>query len=144
MLEDLSGPTESEFLSDILRAFGKRRKALHHKLRAIRIDKIVERSEEGDVERLDVLADVRPNVRIILSLWSSRRVRVWTGEMVRNKGCAWQYDLAGRLVGAADGRTLVEAFEQTRSAIFQMTPEQVDRLAVIWVPLLARGPQTIC
>lgn len=143
MLEDLSGPTESEFLSDILSAFGKRRKALRHKLRAIRIDKIVERSEEGDVERLDVLADVRPNVRIILSLWSSRRVRVWTGEMVRNKGWAWQYDLTGRLVGAADDRTLVEAFEQTRSAIFQMTAEQVDRLAVIWVPLLARGPQAI-
>jgi hypothetical protein len=140
---DLSGPIEGAFLNDVLGAFAKRRKALRHRLRDLRIDKVVEQQLDDDQERIEVRAELSSRVRIVLSIWSARRVRIWAGEMVKNQGWVWQYDHAGRLVGEADGQTLVEAFERTASVAFGMTPEGTGGLTVIWKPLLARGPQEI-
>ena len=134
--------SDKEILKSTLLAFKKRHRAINYRSGAIRCDKIVERHDREDIEKIEIELSMRADTRITLHVWEDRWVLVDSREMAKRRWVwEWRYD--GRLLGMHNGRTLVEALELTMATTFEMSKERTAELTQIWRHLLARGPKDV-
>ena len=134
--------SDKEILKSTLLAFKKRHRALKYQAGEIRCDKIVERHDREDIEKIEIKLSMRADTRITLHVWEDRWVLVTSREMAKRRWVwEWRYD--GRLLGPHNGRALVEALELTMATTFEMSKERTAELSEIWRPLLARGPKDV-
>jgi hypothetical protein len=138
----LTGPSsaspKSAFLTDTLAALSKRRKALRHKLRHISVERVLERTEGNEWEKLEVSCEAL-GPRLRLFVWQDRWVFV-DARTPTKEGWAWEFTTQGRLVGGVEARALVAALEATIEASFLESSAALER---VWTPLLATGPRPV-
>jgi hypothetical protein len=123
-----------------LLAFKKRHRAINYQSHEIRCDKIIERYDPKDIEKIEIKLSALDKTRIALNIWEDRWVLVDARQSTK-KGWAWEWRYDGRLLGLHTGKDLIAALEQTMAATFQITRDATDDLTRIWRPLLARGPK---
>lgn len=138
--DPLSKPPKSAFLSDVLLALEKRRKAIRHKVRQLAVEKVLERADGDQQEKLEICCDVGVREKVRLFLWDDRWVFVDARAPTKDSGWAWEFTNQGRLGGGSDARALVQAFEQSIDAA---ADQSADGLARVWTPLLASGPRLV-
>lgn len=143
-LNDLAGPSQplgSAFLADVVTSLRRRRKALRHEIRELRIERIIERGDDGAREKLEIHCGDARRLGMRLFVWDDRWLWFDAREGSKADGWLWEYTRDGRLFGDDPGRRLVKALEDSIAATFELSRNDLARLARIWTPLLARGPR---
>ena len=133
----------SPFLSDVLEALRRRRRALKHQNALPEIERIIEIEEGVAQERLEIRMAPRKRQRLGLIVRQDRTIRVQATESIAKAGWKFEFADQGRLVAQTDGRAFVAALEASLSAMFEMTADQMDRLERVWNPLIAKGPRSL-
>lgn len=136
LIDPLSLPTESPFLKNILGGLSKRRKAIRYKVRQISIEKVRERTDSEEREKLEITCEWNAK-KLRLFLWDDRWVFI-DARMSSKQGWAWEFTHQGRLMGIADARVLVAALEQSIEASSLGDSATLEGL---WSRLLAQGPR---
>lgn len=138
-------PTNADapFVLDLLEALRRRSRAFAHKGVTLTVDRIIEQRTNHSIERLDLTLRLRKRQTITMTVREDRTVQLHACEAITKAGWLFQYTANGRLAGTRSGPDLVVAMEKTASIMFGMTSDTVGCLALIWDPLLARGPQPI-
>lgn len=139
LTDPLSSPPKSQFLADALAALSKRRKAIRNKVRKLSVEKVLERTDGDEWEKLEVTCDDGLGQRLRLFLWEDRWIFI-DARASAKKGWAWEFTEQGRLVGGLDARALVEALEASLEASFQRSSASMKQ---IWTPLLTTGPRLV-
>lgn len=134
---------DSPLLTDLLEALRKRSRAIKHKGAQLTIERVIEEADGEKRERLEIECRLRKRQRVRLLVWDDRALWVHAAEAVPKSGWKFQFTDSGRYVGTADTRMLVSALEATWAAMYEMTSADTGRLATIWAPLLAKGPQLV-
>jgi hypothetical protein len=134
----VSASGESTFLDELLSSLRRRRKAIRHRTRTLRFERVsdsIDGSESAKVEIECVL--LAPRTVLRLSAWEDRWV--WVDARRSGKiGWVWQFTAEGRLLGNRLARELVSAFE---ASIGDQGSEAA--LRAIWAPILAQGPRRV-
>lgn len=139
----LSRPPGSAFLADLLESLRRRRKAIRRHVRDFAVEKVLEREDGEELEKLEVECGLpgRERTTVRLFVWEDRWVWVDARSMVdRKQGWAWEFSAEGRAAGGADGRRLVEALEASIAAASPVEDDNAAILRGLWKPLLAAGP----
>lgn len=136
LIDPLCLPAESPFLREVLGGLSKRRKAIRYKLRQISVDKVRERIDSEEREKLEITCEGNIQ-KLRLFLWEDRWVFV-DARISSKQGWTWEFTHQGRLMGIADARTLVAALEQSIEA---SSLGDSTTLEGLWRPLLAQGPR---
>jgi hypothetical protein len=134
--DPLSTAPNSPFLAEVLASLAKRRKAIRHKARSITVEKVRERANAEEREKLEISAEVGA-ARLRLFVWDDRWVFIDARAPTKRSGWAWEFSYEGRMVGD-EARALIGAFEQSIEAT---TTQPAETLAGVWKPLLASGPR---
>ena len=142
----LSKPPRNEFLTDVLFSLAKRRRAIRYHVRDFAVEKVLERTDGEEVEKLEVdctlLTPCSTTARLFV--WEDRWVWVDARSVNEGKrGWAWQFTTQGRATGGLDGRKLVEVFEASIAAASRVHDDNAQILRDMWKPLLAAGPKPI-
>lgn len=129
------------FLEELRLSLRKRQKAIKHRVRSLEMERLSDRSEEGDFSGVGVECDLWiPRTTIRLCVWENRWV--WCDARQGSKqGWRWFYTHEGRIFGDETGRRLVAALEASFSAAHDATHGGKLTFAAIWEPLLAAGPK---
>lgn len=138
--DPLSKPFKSAFLTDVLLALAKTRKAIRHKVRQLAVEKVLEHTDGDHHEKLEICCEVGAREKIRLFLWDDRWVFVDARTPTKDSGWKWEFTHQGRLGGGSVGRALVQAFEQSIEAA---ADQSADGLGRVWMPLLASGPRLV-
>lgn len=142
----LANPPRNEFLADVLLSLGRRRKAIRHNVQSIAVEKVLERTDGEEVEKLEIeCIPLHPNhTRVRVSVWEDRWVWVDARSMIGStKGWNWEFTAQGRATGGVDARRLIQAIEASISAASPVEADNAGALKVVWTPLLAAGPQPV-
>ena len=139
LIDPLSAPPKSAFLAEVVSALAKRRKAIRHKVRNIAVEKLVERSNGYEGEKIEVELSVAGQT-FRLQIWEDRWAFVDARRPDKRAGWAWEFTRQGRLVGAVDARAVVELLERSIEAA---TLQSSAALESVWTPLLATGPRSV-
>lgn len=134
---------DDPFLTEFLEALRKRSKALKHRNWSISIDRIVERQDGEDSERIALHCEQRPRQRVSFELNAKREVYLSASESIAKAGWKFTYSDYGRLLPSVSGRTLVALLETTLTEMFEMTERKTYKFGQIWQAVLAKGPQAI-
>jgi len=134
--------SDNELIKSTLLALKKRHRAINYQVREIRCDKIIERRERKDIEKIEIALSIRGQTRVTINVWEDRWVLI-DGRESAKKGWAWEWRYDGRLLGSHTGRDLIAALELTMDATFQIRKDRTPELTAIWQPLLARGPKDV-
>jgi hypothetical protein len=135
----------SAFLANVLLSLRKRRKAVSHQVRTIEVEKVLERTDGTELEKLEIeciTLHPRPT-KVRVFVWEDRWVWVDARSRVGSKGWAWEFTTQGRAAGGVDGRGLVQALEASISAASPVEPDNAGALGAVWEPVLAAGPRLI-
>ena len=134
-------PDEGPFGDAFRTALRKRRKAIKQKLRQLETERLVDRSDEGDLSGLSVECDLwMPRTRIRICVWDNRWV--WFDARQGSKqGWRWFYTHEGRMFGEETGPRLVAALESSVGSAHDAAHDGRMTFAAIWEPLLAQGPK---
>ena len=139
LIDPLAVPLKNIFLADVGSALAKRRKAIRHKVRNIAVEKLVERSDGYEGEKIEVELTVAGQ-SFRLHIWEDRWTFIDARRPEKGTGWAWEFTRQGRLVGGVDARALVELLEQSIEAA---TLQSSAALEGLWAPLLATGPRSV-
>jgi len=134
---------ESPFLSELAEGLKKRRKSLSHGGGSITCERVQDRSEGVEREKLEVVFKRRPNIRSVsvrLFVWSDRWAWIDAREPTKN-GWKWEWAAQGRLLGPDVGVRLAMAFQSTVTLSKAANSSIADELTQLWSPLLAKGPE---
>ena len=126
------------FLVEVLGALSNRRKAIRYRLRRVSAEKVLERTDSQEREKVEITCEGHGQ-KLRLFLWDDRWVFI-DARMPSKRGWAWEFTYQGRLIGAADARSLVGALEQSIDA---STLGDTAALERVWRPLLAAGPRPV-
>jgi hypothetical protein len=139
LVDPLSQPPKSGFLADIHFSLAKRRKAIRHKVRDIAAEKVKERSEGVEREKLEITREIDGRgTSLRLFLWEDRWTFVDARRPTKREGWAWVFTSEGRAV--VDARTIIEGLEASIDAAALQSVEAFER---IWRPMLATGPRPV-
>jgi hypothetical protein len=131
------------FLTAALDAFRRRRRALKNKTRSVSVERFIVERDGDNSERLEIECRASGKRTVRLFLWSERLLWIDAREPVKNAGWAWTFTDEGRLLGTYDAHAVIDALERTLALTYELTAADVPRLAAIWKPMLAKGPQAI-
>lgn len=133
----------SEFLAEVLAALKKRRRAIKYTLRELTAEKIVERGEGQDREKLEIGCEFRSSqhTALRLFLWGDRWIWVDARSLKKGDGWTWHFTHEGRAVGGLTGRQIVEALEASIAASSPVHNNHTELLEQVWRPILALGPR---
>lgn len=134
---------EAGFIDELRFSLRKRQKAIKHQVRAIESERLIDRSDEGDLTGISVQCALWvPRTTIRLSAWDDRWV--WFDARQGSKeGWRWFYTHEGRIFGEESGRRLVAGLEASFGAAHNAAQGSRMSFASIWEPLLAQGPKEI-
>jgi hypothetical protein len=135
--DPLSAPPKSAFLADTLRCLAKRRKAIRRKVRDIALEKVLERTDGQEREKVEITC-TGPTFRLFV--WDDRWVFVDARALAKGQGWTWEFTYQGRLMGGVEAPGLVKAFEDSIEAAGVQSSATLER---VWKPLLASGPRPI-
>jgi hypothetical protein len=124
------------FLTDVAVALEKRRKAIRHKVRDLRIERAVDRLSADEPDKLEVSAKVG-SAKLRMFVWEDRWVFVDARTPTKVEGWLWESTQEGRLIGG-DVQVLVSALEASVDAT---RGQSSDDLSCLWDSLLAKGPR---
>ncbi|WP_152998805.1 hypothetical protein [Sphingopyxis sp. H115] len=125
----------------MLDSLKRRRKALKHHNATPTIERFIELRDGKTEERVEVTFKVRKRQSVALTVWGDRWISIRAAESISQAGWKFQYTHSGRFLGTEGGRDLVRATEASLSEMYELTDTTVERLDLIWSPLLANGPQ---
>jgi len=139
----LTKAPQSEFLAEVLAALKKRRRAIKYTLRNLTAEKIVERGESEDREKLEIECEFRSpqHTALRLFLWGDRWIWVDARSLKKGDGWTWQFNREGRAVGGLTGRRIIEALEASIAASSPVNSDNAKLLQDVWQPILALGPR---
>lgn len=129
------------FILDVLDSLKRRGKALKHRNATPTIERFIEHRDGETEERVEVTFKARKRQILALTVWGDRWVSIRASESIPQAGWKFQYTHSGRFLGTEGGRDLVKATEASLSEMYELIDSTVERLDVIWRPLLANGPQ---
>ncbi|HEY6816526.1 MAG TPA: hypothetical protein VI168_13375 [Croceibacterium sp.] len=127
----------------MLDALKKRSRALKHKNVVVSVDRILEIEGSSASERVNVRFSRRPHQQFSCVLLAGRSIWIVASERIPKGGWKFEFSDGGRLLPSIDGRGLVELFEKTLSAMFEMDETNLGRLEHIWRPCIAKGLRAI-
>lgn len=133
--------SDCPFLLDVLDSLKRRGKALKHRNATPIIECVIELRDGKTEERVEVTFKVRKRQIVALTVWGDRWISIRAAESIPQAGWKFQYTHSGRFLGTEGGRDLVKATEASLSEMYELTDTTVERLDLIWRPLLANGPQ---
>lgn len=133
--------SDCPFLLDVLDSLKRRGKALKHRNATPIIERFIELRDGKTEERVEVTFKVRKRQIVALTVWGDRWISIRAAESIPQAGWKFQYTHSGRFLGTEGGRDLVKATEASLSEMYELTDTTVERLDLIWRPLLANGPQ---
>lgn len=133
----------SRFLAEVLAALKKRRRAIKYTLRKFTAEKLVERGEGQDREKLEIGCEFHSSqhTALRLFLWGDRWIWVDARSLKKGDGWTWHFTHEGRAVGGLTGRQIVEALEASISASSPAHGNHAELLEQVWHPILALGPR---
>jgi hypothetical protein len=129
---------ESPFLDDLLSSLTRRRKAIKHRVRALRAERVSDSSDGLESAKVEIQCDLlAPRTMLRLNAWADRWI--WVDARRSGKsGWVWQFTTEGRLLGDQLARELVAALEASIGA------QGIESdLRAIWAPILAQGPRRV-
>lgn len=139
LVDPLSQPPTSGFLADILLSLAKRRKAIRHQVRNIAAEKVKERAEGVEREKLEITCEIDGRgTSLRMFVWEDRWILVDARRPIKKEGWAWVYTSEGRTT--VDGRTIVEGLEASIEAASLQSVETFER---VWQPMIATGPRPV-
>ena len=135
----------NEFIKDVVESLRKRHKALKHRVNAIACERIIERDDHADHEKIEItfrahVAGRRCGLRVFV--WDDRWL--WVDcRLAGKRGWLWEWTREGRLRGPASGRAIMESLERTLDLAHTMNAAETARFDDVWIPILARGPRLV-
>ena len=134
---------QSSFIAEVQEAFRKRGKAIRHRLRDLAIERVIERNDGDEQEKLEIACPLGHGKAIGLKLdvWDDRWVRIDV-RRASKAGWVWEFTAEGRLPGSDAARKLVLLFEGSLSAGHGDERAAVE-LEKIWDSALATGPRAV-
>lgn len=133
----------SALLVSVLAALRRRHKALKDRVRELRVERIVDHSEDSQVEKLEIECVASGRTKMRLFVWEDRWVWADFRRISKRDGWLWAFTVEGRIFGVDPARQLLEALENSIGEAFEMTTGELDRFERIWAPLLAQGPRGV-
>lgn len=134
---------ENPFLMEITECLRKRNKALKHKVREIKCERIIEIEDGQRTEKVELEFRTwgeRGKTCVRVYAWADRWA--WIDARAATKqGWAWEWNYEGRLLGEFGGREAVGGIEDTLQQAHNMEPRRMQELTDIWARLLAQGPK---
>lgn len=135
--------TKSEFLSEVVFCFKKRSKALKHKCPSIICDRIIEREDGIENEKIEILvSEVNQSVNIQFHVWDVRWL--WISATPCSSSVKLEpWSKEGRASTAGLAQELEQAFEDSLSIAYLPFNDQELEYHRIWNNLIAEGPKAV-
>lgn len=134
-----SSPT---FFAEVREALRKRGKAIKHQNPKVSIERVVERTDGAEWEKLEIECPYYgKTTRLTLHVWQDRWILV-DARRSSKAGWVWEFRTEGRLLGGQSARALVGLFEASLGAGHWDT-EAPAKLERIWSNILATGPKAV-
>ena len=132
---------KSVFLAEVLSSLNKRSKAIKYKTNAYNIQKVIEKNngQESEKVEIDITSNVS-NTSIRIFFWEDRWI--WIDLRIPSKqGWQFEWQNEGR-VGSNEGQHIVKALERTIEEATSLPSEGAKQiLSDIWKNIVLRGPQ---
>lgn len=144
LLRDIDAKTSE--IQSVVDSLNKRRKSIKNRVHSLAFERVIERDENGELEKLEVALRTRkatnsPSFR--LHVWSDRWV--WVDARLGGKsGWEWEWQCEGRCHGDNIGKSLVSSIEKSISIVAITDTDNIaGGLDKVWASLLAQGPKEV-
>ena len=133
---------KSDVLLEVVQSLQKRRKALKYKVDSLACERVVERSDDGDLEKLEVRFKNKNgplSTTLTFHIWEDRWA--WIDARAGGKmGWKWEWSGEGRMSGRDIGKQVLTHLEKSLSVMWDEDADISQALESLWVKILAKGP----
>ena len=123
----------------------KRRKAIRHKVTKLECERLIEKNDCGDLEKIEIniiVSKTPGKLPLTIHIWEDRwiwiDVRLWNIQTWE-----WGWTMQGRFLPILSGKDFINAIEKTIETTFEMTQSEIDEFTLIWRRMLASGPKEV-
>lgn len=132
---------QSPFLNEVLMSLRKCAKGVRYAGGDIAVQRVVERTDGEDIEKLEIQLKSPLGTQAALSIWSDRWIFVHAGHLTK-QGWLWEWKKEGRLIGPDKERAVSRNSEKMLEAgLAAGNPGKYCE--ALWSLSIASGPSVV-